>query len=223
MPHCAPPTETATARSEQPRGRGWAGDSQRTAAREKTRREAERLFSKRMLTDDIHFHHRIDSRSQMSRSGKYRAVLGTSWRSWRGRWSVLLPLWILGGVMRVRGDARRGWNGTEVGGGSVTRRGEDRKKNKWHFSLATATLDPRHSFLSSATSTTAWPWDAGGRNLGLGLHQGALNHTPPSLVCSPLPLSNQQGSDDQLRVAVHEIPSSVSSTPQTKERSYDPS
>jgi len=33
---------------------------------------------KRVLTDDIRFHHRIDSRSQMSRLGNYRAVLGTS-------------------------------------------------------------------------------------------------------------------------------------------------
>ena len=62
--------------------------------------QGKRPFSKRMLTDDIRFHHRIDSRSQMSRSGKCRAVLETSWTSWRGRWSVLLSLWILDGVAR---------------------------------------------------------------------------------------------------------------------------
>jgi len=53
-------------------------------------RKADRtaLFSsspKRMLTDDARFHHRIGSRSQMSRSSNYRAVLGTSWRNLRDR------------------------------------------------------------------------------------------------------------------------------------------
>lgn len=102
-----PPTESATARFEPPRGRVWARDfTTYGGTREKTTRRAqgERLFSKRMLTDDIHFHRRIGSRSQMSRSGKRRAVLGTSWTSWRGRWSVLLTLWILNGVVRCEGE-----------------------------------------------------------------------------------------------------------------------
>jgi len=50
-----------------------------------------------MLTDGIRFRHRIGSHSQMSRSGNYRAVLGTSWRSWHSRLSALLPSSVLGG------------------------------------------------------------------------------------------------------------------------------
>ena len=87
--------------------------------RRKTRGEGDRLFSKRMLTDDIHFHRRIGSRSQMSRSGKRRGVLGTSWTSWRGRWSVPSSLWILGGVTRCEGeDGMCEGCSVEAGGGS---------------------------------------------------------------------------------------------------------
>ena len=74
--------------------------------REKTRKRPGRLFSsssERMLTDGIHFRHRIDSRSQMNHSSNYRAVLGTPSKNWRGRWSVLRPSWIFSRFMKVRG------------------------------------------------------------------------------------------------------------------------
>ena len=58
----------------------------------------------RMLTDDIRFRHRTGSRSQMSRSGNYRAVLGTSWRSWRDRLSALLPSSVLSGSFESAED-----------------------------------------------------------------------------------------------------------------------
>ena len=109
VPHA--PGQAVTARFWPPQNRIWAMDLRCTEAQERTRGKAERLlcaFSKHTLTDGNRFRHRIDSRSQMSRSGNYRAVLGTSWRSWRGRWSVLLPSWIFGRVTKSVGGVRRG-------------------------------------------------------------------------------------------------------------------
>ena len=171
------------------------------------------FFSKRMLTDDIHFHRRIGSRSQMSRSGKRRAVLETSWTSLRGRWSVPLSLWILDGVMRCGEEDGmcEGWS-VETGGGrkleDVTSRVKtrERKKTSGTFHFATVSLDPRHFRLSNATSTMACTWDAGSVNWGLDFIRALSINTPRSSVPPPLPLSNYKRSHDHLRIAVNEIP-----------------
>ena len=123
---------------------------------------------RRMLTDDIRFRHRIDSRSQMSRSGNYRAVPGTSWRSWRDRLSGLLPSWTLSGSLKAR-TGKRGDGGIRRGR-KRDERGEVEKKINASFHLP-----PRSSILSTtATSTTTCAWGAhrtsdrgGGHNLGL--------------------------------------------------------
>ena len=196
---------------------GW-GIYKHSAAREKGHEGRQNAFFRNAwLTDDIHFHRRIGSRSQMSRSGKHRAVLGTSWKSWRGRWSAPSSLWILGGVMRVRGT--RGGRGEDEDGkdcrcrgfGSVTRvvAVKTKKKDKWlRFTLPTAasTFDPRH-FLSFECSVraTACTWNAG---RAWSLHQGdALSPCPPLVCSSPSFFAYQTTNDPMtnLRVAVNEI------------------
>ena len=87
---------------------GW-GTGMRSGHEEKRQgsQNASLSFSsslEHMLTDGIRFRHRIGSRSQMSHPGNYRAVPGTSWRSWRDRLSVLLPSSVLGGSFESAED-----------------------------------------------------------------------------------------------------------------------
>lgn len=89
----------------------------------------------------------------MSRSGNYRAVLGTSWRRWRGRWCVLSPSWIFGASCESAGGCDEGGR-EEAGVGSGWKRderGESTGKQMPLFILPTTFLDPRHTLLSSAT------------------------------------------------------------------------
>lgn len=127
--------------------RSWA------RKRSEKRTEHDFFFSsslKLMLTDNIRFRLRTDSRLRMSRSSDHRGVLGTSWMSLRGRWSVLSPSCILSRVVRVLVCGKKGGRerrGTRPGGGSVTRVAKS-EKNKRLFSHSPVSLDPdTHPYL----------------------------------------------------------------------------